>query len=105
MRITIELEQSDVRRFLRSSRRSRRLARTMDEIDVIQAAKHTLDDLRHVFVAYDDYCAYRAKKASSHDSPRGRTRYAARLARRRDALRARMRRQSIKSGQARQGGR
>ncbi|MGA9333444.1 MAG: YkvA family protein [Rudaea sp.] len=45
MRITIELDQADVERFVSTLERSRRLARSMDETDVIDAAKQSLDTL------------------------------------------------------------
>ncbi|MEO8802529.1 MAG: YkvA family protein [Rudaea sp.] len=43
MRVTIELDQADIERFVSTLERSRELARTMDEVDVIDAAKQTLD--------------------------------------------------------------
>jgi len=171
MRISIELEPSDIRRFLHSLERSRRLARSMDEIDVVNAAKHALDHLpiaaapqhvrrrmadvqrlimmveddawalpapyrqevlstlvyfsdpddmipddvemiglfddiivlelglrrlRHVLSAYDDFREFREAMRGEVDSKRGRAEYAGRLARRRDALRERMRRQAAR---------
>jgi hypothetical protein len=45
MRITIELEQADVERFLHARARSRRLALQMDESDIVAAAKHALNTL------------------------------------------------------------
>lgn len=45
MRITIELDQADVEQFVATMDRSRRLAQSMDEADVVDAAKHTLDTL------------------------------------------------------------
>ncbi len=167
MRISIELEASDIRRFLHSLERSRRLAGSMDEIDVVKAAKHALDHLpiasapqhvrrrmasvqrlimlieddawalpapyrqevlstlvyfsdpddmipddvemiglfddiivlelglrrlRHVLSAYEDFCAYRTEILREDGSKRERVDVAGKLARRRDALRARMRR-------------
>ena len=45
MRITIELDQTDVEKFADSMDRSRKLARTLDESDVVEAAKHALNTL------------------------------------------------------------
>ena len=45
MRITIELEPGDVRRFLQVLARSRRVAQEADEDDVLAAAKQALDTL------------------------------------------------------------
>ena len=45
MRITIELEPADIESFRKSLARSRRIARTADECDVIAAAKHSLNTL------------------------------------------------------------
>lgn len=179
MRISIELEPSDIRRFLHSLERSRRLARSMDAIDVVYAAKHALDHLpiasapqhvrrrmasvqrlimmiedeawalpapyrrevlstlvyfsdpddmipdsvemiglfddivvlelglrrlRHVLTAYDDFCAFRENNRPENDSKRARAEAAAKLARRRDALRARMRRHARHHKMAIKGG-
>jgi len=171
MRITIELEQADVERFLHARARSRRLALQMDEADIVAAAKHALntlpigsapvyvrkrigevqrlimivededwmlpepersevletlvyfsdpDDLipdeietigllddaimlellvrrlRHVLRAYDDFCEFRARFGTDPGTPEARSTRAARLARRRDELRARMRRRQAR---------
>lgn len=45
MRITFELESADVARFNAALRRADRLARSMDECDIVDAAKHALDHL------------------------------------------------------------
>ena len=45
MRITLELETDDVARFHDALRRAERLAREMDECDVVDAAKQALDTL------------------------------------------------------------
>ncbi|MEP6938211.1 MAG: YkvA family protein [Rudaea sp.] len=45
MRITIELEVADVERFSRALDRSRRIAQTAEETDILDAAKHALDSL------------------------------------------------------------
>ena len=45
MRITFELDSSDLKRFHAAFERSRRLALEADEIDIIDAAKHALDTL------------------------------------------------------------
>ena len=45
MRITFELDSSDLKRFHVAFERSRRLAVEADEIDIIDAAKHALDTL------------------------------------------------------------
>jgi uncharacterized membrane protein YkvA (DUF1232 family) len=45
MRITIDLEQADVDRFLRALARSHRLARSTEETDVLAAAKQALNTL------------------------------------------------------------
>jgi len=45
MRITLELEPADVARFNVALRRADRLARSMDECDIVDAAKHALDHL------------------------------------------------------------
>src|SRR3569623_39504 len=44
-RITLELETDDVARFHDALRRAERLAREMDECDVVDAAKQALDTL------------------------------------------------------------
>jgi len=164
MRITLELGPTDIERLLGTLARSRRLAREVDEIDVVAAAKQALDTLpigaapsyvrkrivavqrlilmledeawalpqpergqvletlvyfsdpedlipddievigllddaivleillrrlRHTLGAYADFCTFRRNSAGAD-----RTASAARLARRRDALRARMRRRA-----------
>lgn len=45
MRITIELEPTDVTRFTEALARSRRIARDADEADILDAAKQALDSL------------------------------------------------------------
>lgn len=45
MRITIELEESDIRRFHEALARAHRLVRSADETDILDAAKHALDHL------------------------------------------------------------
>jgi uncharacterized membrane protein YkvA (DUF1232 family) len=45
MRITIELEPTDVGRFMEALERSRRVAREADETDILDAAKQALDSL------------------------------------------------------------
>jgi hypothetical protein len=45
MRITLELEPTDVERFLHALERSHRLAREAEEIDVLAAAKQALNTL------------------------------------------------------------
>jgi uncharacterized membrane protein YkvA (DUF1232 family) len=165
MRITIELEPGDVRRFLKTLERSRRIAREAEETDILAAAKQALNTLligstpeyvrkrmvgvqrlimmleddawalphperedvlealvyfsdpedlipddievigllddaivvelllrrhRHVLQAYLDFCEYRAAMVES--GPETRHANAARLARRREMLLARMRR-------------
>lgn len=45
MRISFHLEPADIARFHAALQRSRRLAECADEIDVIDAAKQTLDEL------------------------------------------------------------
>jgi len=45
MRITIELEPSDVERFLKALARSRRIAQEADEADILAAAKQALNTL------------------------------------------------------------
>lgn len=171
MRITIELEQADVERFVSALERSRLLARMMDELDLIDAAKQTLDTLplgsapeyvrkrvggvqrlilmleddswalpnperdevltalvyfsdpddlipddveviglfddavvlelvlrrlRHVLKAYEEFCAFRAKLEIADGSPQSRLQHAGTIARRRDSLRGRMQRQTLR---------
>ena len=45
MRITFELDSSDLKRFHAAFERARRLAVEADEIDIIDAAKHALDNV------------------------------------------------------------
>jgi uncharacterized membrane protein YkvA (DUF1232 family) len=45
MRITFELESEDSEYFQKAFERFRRMATEVDEVDVIDAAKHTLDNL------------------------------------------------------------
>jgi uncharacterized membrane protein YkvA (DUF1232 family) len=45
MRITIELEPTDVSRFMQALERSRRVAREAEETDILDAAKQALDTL------------------------------------------------------------
>lgn len=45
MRITIELEPSDIDRFMQALARSRRVAQEADEADILDAAKQALDSL------------------------------------------------------------
>lgn len=45
MRITIELEPRDIAGFRKALARSRRIARTADECDILDAAKHALNTL------------------------------------------------------------
>ena len=45
MRITFELDSSDLKRFHAAFERSRRLAVEAEEIDIIDAARHALDNL------------------------------------------------------------
>lgn len=45
MRIVLDLEPADIQRLRAALQRSRRLAEHIDEIDVIDAAKHALDTL------------------------------------------------------------
>ncbi|HET9032813.1 MAG TPA: YkvA family protein [Dokdonella sp.] len=45
MRITLELESTDLERFQSAFDRSRHLAAEADEVDIIDAAKHALDTL------------------------------------------------------------
>jgi hypothetical protein len=45
MRISIELETDDVTRFHDALQRAEKLARGMDECDILDAAKHALDSL------------------------------------------------------------
>jgi uncharacterized membrane protein YkvA (DUF1232 family) len=45
MRITIELEPADVDRFHEALARSRKIARVVDESDILEAAKQALDSL------------------------------------------------------------
>lgn len=45
MRITIELEDSDIRRFHEALARAHRLVACADETDILDAAKHALDHL------------------------------------------------------------
>src|SRR4051812_27254095 len=45
MRITIELEPGDVRRFLKTLERSRLIAREAEETDILAAAKQALNTL------------------------------------------------------------
>jgi uncharacterized membrane protein YkvA (DUF1232 family) len=53
MRVTIELEPDDIARFEAALARARRLAATMDEVDVIAAARAALDQLPlHVAPSY-----------------------------------------------------
>jgi len=167
MRITIELEPSDIDRFLKALERSRRIARDADECDVIASAKQALNTLvignapeyvrkrmvgvqrlivmledeawalppperedvlealvyfsdpedlipddvevigllddaivlelvlkrqRHVLQAYHDFCTFRSALAAIPDTPELRVAKAGKLARRREALFARMRR-------------
>jgi uncharacterized membrane protein YkvA (DUF1232 family) len=170
MRITIELEPGDVRRFLKTLERSRRIAREADEPDILAAAKQALNTLlignapeyvrkrmvgvqrlimmleddawalphpervdvlealvyfsdpedlipdevevigllddaivvelllrrqRHVLQAYQDFCEYRS--AMVETGPETRHLNAARLARRREMLMARMRRRRART--------
>lgn len=50
MRISFQLEPSDIQRFQHALLRSRRLAECADEIDLIDAAKQTLDQLNAIAV-------------------------------------------------------
>lgn len=50
MRISFHLEPADIERFHHALQRSRRLAECADEIDLIDAAKQTLDELNAVAV-------------------------------------------------------
>lgn len=45
VKITFELEQNDIDRFQQALVRARRLVQTMDECDIVAAAKHSLDTL------------------------------------------------------------
>jgi uncharacterized membrane protein YkvA (DUF1232 family) len=45
MRITFELQSSDLQRFSEAFDRARRLAADLDEIEILDAAKHALDNL------------------------------------------------------------
>jgi hypothetical protein len=45
MRVSFEIEASDVRRFLQALARARRMVRDADEADLVAAAKHALDTL------------------------------------------------------------
>ena len=45
MKITFELDQHDVRRFLQALDRASRVVRDAEETDIVAAAKHTLDTL------------------------------------------------------------
>jgi len=45
MRVSFEIEASDVRRFLQALARARRMVRDADEADLVAAAKHSLDTL------------------------------------------------------------
>jgi uncharacterized membrane protein YkvA (DUF1232 family) len=46
MRVSIELELADIERFTQALVRSRRIAREVEETDVVDAAKHALDSLQ-----------------------------------------------------------
>lgn len=169
MRITIELDQRDVERFERALARSHDLSRSMDETDIVDAAKQALDTLplasapeyvrkrlsgvqrlimmieddawalpaperqdvlatlvyfsdpddlipdnieliglfddaivlevllrrlRHVLRAYTDFCAFRTELHSTANVAQARLECAGTLARKRDALRTRMRRRA-----------
>lgn len=173
MRVSFEIDASDVRRFLQALARARRMVRDADEADLVAAAKHALDTLpiatapgyvrkrltevqrliimledeafalsgsereevlktlvyfsdpedlipddvavigllddaimlelllrrlRHVIAAYDDFCAYR----NGFDlGAIERVEYARKLARKREALHARMRRRTLSEENAR----
>jgi len=174
MKITFELEQPDIDRFQQALARARRLVETMDECDIVAAAKQSLDTLqigsapayvrrqltlvqrlilmledeawalpqplredlaetlvyfsdpedlipddlsvigllddaimlelllrrqRHVLEAYDDYCAYRTAQRGPDGGSEARIAGAARLARRRDLLHARMMRRAAREAQ------
>jgi len=174
MKITFELEQNDIDRFQQALARARRLVQSMDECDIVAAAKQSLDTLpigtapayvrrqltlvqrlilmledeswalpqglredltetlvyfsdpedlipddlsvigllddaimlelllrrqRHVLEAYDDYCAYRQAQHNDAGGSAERIAFAARLARRRDLLHARMIRRATREAQ------
>ncbi len=169
MRITLELEQADIERFIAALARSHRLALDADEADVLTAAKQALNSLpigsapayvrkrivvvqrlilmleddawglprpertrvletlvyfadpedlirddievigllddaivlelllrrqRHLLQAYSDFCDYREMLRAESSAPATHHASAVKLARRRDALQARMRRRA-----------
>ncbi len=79
MRITFELESTDIERFQGAFDRARHLASHVSEVDIVDAAKQALDAImleliarrmRHVLDAYRQFCAFRhALGSSTHDDP------------------------------------